>query len=59
MLFLFARFAKSAGAALMITSTIVMITTTSVEIALILGLTRLLIVYTMILKFFTPRPVTK
>ena len=43
----------------MITSTSVIRTTTSVEIALMLGLTRLLMVYTMMLRFLTPPPVTK
>ena len=55
----FSRFAIMTGAALITTSTTVMITTTSVDMALMLGFTLLLMVYTMMLRFFTPLPVTK
>ena len=47
----FLRFADNTGARLMITSATVIIKTIQVEIALMLGFTRLLIVYTMILLF--------
>ena len=57
--FFAALFAASIGTRLITRSAIVIMTTTSVEIALILGFTRLLIVYTTILMFLTPPPVTK
>jgi hypothetical protein len=48
-----------AGATLINTSMTVMMTIINVEAAFMLGLILLLMVYTMMLKFFTPPPVTK